>query len=66
MKLGEGHNQGISEIPGQFQKHFLKKKVDFDIKSTRDTTFFSISAIFGYLLEKFVLNVFLAGAGHHH
>ena len=59
MKLGEGHNQGISEIHGQFQKHLLKTKVDFDIKSTRGTTFFFNIGHFWVPIRKICFECFL-------
>ena len=35
MKSLEDHNQGISEIHGQSQEKLLKKKLSFDINSTK-------------------------------
>ena len=51
MKSLEDHNQGISEIHGEFQERFLKKKSSFDINSTKgskDLCYFEdLSAFWG-------------------
>ena len=61
IKILEDLNQGISKIHGQFQEIFLKKKLSFDINSTKGSQnlcyFEDLNAFWGTQGQAEALNI---------